>query len=79
MLIYKVQRVVRAKSHSHALACSMCQFGMENCNLCVQKWPRFAIFIFLFIIKSPKMQLYWLRGLVRPLKSQKIENLGLIF
>ncbi len=31
MLIYKLQRVARRKSHSPALTCSMCQFGMENC------------------------------------------------
>ena len=29
MLIYKLQRVARHKSHSPALTCSMCHFGMK--------------------------------------------------
>ena len=33
MLIYMLQRVARAKSHSRAPTCSLCHFSMENCNI----------------------------------------------
>ena len=32
VLLYKPQRVARYKSHSRALTCSMCHFGIENRN-----------------------------------------------
>ena len=32
MLIYMLQRVARAKSHSRAITCSVCQFSKEKCN-----------------------------------------------
>ena len=35
MLIYKLQRVARHKSHSPALTCTMCHFGMKIGVKCV--------------------------------------------
>ena len=79
MLIYKVQRVARAKSYSPAPTCSMCHFSMENCNFQVQKCQFFALFALLIITKTFTNQLCQLRRLVRTPRAQEIQKTKFIF
>ena len=77
MLIYKLQRVARHKSHSPALTCSMCQFGMKNC-IFRYKIGRFGPLLYSYSIKKATInQLLYLSTVVRTPKIQIIMILNI--